>query len=94
MRRYAEYRCCKLCNHTESEEGDSHHRLSESFSADEGKKNEIELENNRKAHIKDAVAMTKFMYWLKNNIGKETITKSVPVIIWKVCVRNRNTIWG
>lgn len=38
-------------------------------------KNEIELENNRKAHIKDAVAMTKFMYWLKNNIGKETITE-------------------
>ena len=39
------------------------------------RKNEIELENNRKAHIKDAVAMTKFMYWLKNNIGKETITE-------------------
>lgn len=38
-------------------------------------KNEVELENNRKAHIKDAVAMTKFMYWLKNNIGKETITE-------------------
>lgn len=39
------------------------------------KKNEVELENNRKAHIKDAVAMTKFMYWLKNNVGKETITE-------------------
>ena len=38
-------------------------------------KNEIELENNRKAHIKDAVAMTKFMYWLKKNVGKETITE-------------------
>lgn len=39
------------------------------------KKNPVELENNRKAHIKDAVAMTKFMYWLKNNVGKETITE-------------------
>lgn len=38
-------------------------------------KNEVELENNRKAHIKDAVAMTKFMYWLKKNVGKETITE-------------------
>lgn len=39
------------------------------------KKNPVELENNRKAHIKDAVAMTKFMYWLKNRVGKETITE-------------------
>lgn len=33
-------------------------------------KNEVELENLRKAHIKDGVAFTKFMYWLKTNIGK------------------------
>lgn len=33
-------------------------------------KNPVELENNRRAHRKDAVAMTKFMYWLKTNIGK------------------------
>ena len=39
------------------------------------KKNSVELENNRRAHIKDAVAMTKFMYWLKNRVGKETITE-------------------
>lgn len=32
-------------------------------------KNPVEQENNKKAHIKDAVAMTKFMYWLKRNIG-------------------------
>lgn len=41
------------------------------------KKNEIELENNRKAHIKDAVAMTKFMYWLKTNIGKEKMSEII-----------------
>ena len=31
-------------------------------------KNEIELENLKNAHIKDGVAVTKFMYWLKKNI--------------------------
>lgn len=38
-------------------------------------KNPIELANNRKAHIKDAIAMCKCMYWLKAKIGKETITE-------------------
>jgi len=33
-------------------------------------KNEIEIKNTKQAHIKDGVAMTKFMYWLKNNYGK------------------------
>ena len=33
-------------------------------------KNPVEIENIRKAHIKDGVAMTKFIYWLKKNIGK------------------------
>lgn len=38
-------------------------------------KNEIELKNIRNSHIKDGVAFTKFMYWLKNNIGKIEITE-------------------
>ena len=38
-------------------------------------KNEAELENTRIAHLKDAVAVTKFMYWLKTNIGKKEITE-------------------
>ena len=38
-------------------------------------KNETELENIRAAHIKDGVAITKFMYWIKNNFDKETITE-------------------
>lgn len=38
-------------------------------------KNETELDNLRRAHLKDGVAVTKFMYWLKNNIGKQTITE-------------------
>ena len=39
------------------------------------RKNEVEIENIRKAHLKDAVAVTKFIYWLKTNFGKETITE-------------------
>ncbi len=38
-------------------------------------KNEIELENLRNCHVRDGVAVTKFMYWLKNSIGKEEITE-------------------
>ncbi len=38
-------------------------------------KNETEIENLFKAHIKDGLAVTKFMYWLKQNIGKITITE-------------------
>ena len=33
-------------------------------------KNAKEQENIRAAHLKDGVAMTKFMYWLKTNAGK------------------------
>lgn len=38
-------------------------------------KNKVELENLRNLHVKDGVAVTKFMYWLKNSIGKEEITE-------------------
>lgn len=38
-------------------------------------KNSVEIENLRKSHIKDGVAFTKFMYWLKNNIGKIDMTE-------------------
>lgn len=38
-------------------------------------KNETELNNTRLAHIKDGVAFTKFMYWLKNNIGRIDMTE-------------------
>lgn len=38
-------------------------------------KNPVEIENERRAHIKDGVAMTKFMYWLKKNIGSIPMTE-------------------
>ncbi len=38
-------------------------------------KNETEITNIKNAHIKDAVAHTKFLYWLKTRLGKEVITE-------------------
>ena len=38
-------------------------------------KNEVEIANLKRCHIKDGVAVTKFMYWLKNNVGKTKITE-------------------
>ncbi len=38
-------------------------------------KNAKEQENMRNAHLKDGVAMTKFMYWLKNNASKTAMTE-------------------
>ena len=38
-------------------------------------KNSIEVKNERIAHIKDGVAVTKFIYWLKQNIGRTPITE-------------------
>jgi len=38
-------------------------------------KNRVEIENTKKAHIADGVAVTKFMYWLKTNIGNQVITE-------------------
>lgn len=38
-------------------------------------KNPTEIENERIAHIKDGVAVTKFIYWLKKNVGKIPMTE-------------------
>ncbi len=38
-------------------------------------KNKTEMENERIAHIKDGVAVTKFIHWLKKNITRTTITE-------------------
>jgi Xaa-Pro aminopeptidase len=38
-------------------------------------KNPVEVANIREAHIKDGVALTKFMYWLKQHVGKEAMTE-------------------
>ena len=38
-------------------------------------KNPVEVENERIAHIRDGVALTKFIYWLKKNVGKILMTE-------------------
>lgn len=38
-------------------------------------KNDVEIKNMKQAHIKDGVAVTKFIYWLKMNIGSITMTE-------------------
>lgn len=38
-------------------------------------KNDVELDNLRKAHVKDGVAVTRLMYWLKQNVGKIPMTE-------------------
>ncbi len=38
-------------------------------------KNSIEVNNIKKAHIKDGVAVTKFIYWFKKNMGKIPMTE-------------------
>jgi len=38
-------------------------------------KNGTELQNLRTAHLKESIAFTRFMYWLKTHVGKEEITE-------------------
>ena len=38
-------------------------------------KNPVEIENIKKAELKDSVALTKFIYWVKNNYDKIEITE-------------------
>lgn len=38
-------------------------------------KNPVEVENEKTAHRKDGVAVTRFIYWLKKQTGRETITE-------------------
>ena len=38
-------------------------------------KTQTEIANLKKAHIRDGVAMTKFIYWMKQNIGKIPMTE-------------------
>lgn len=38
-------------------------------------KNPTELSNIRKAHVKDGIAFTNFMYWLKTTIGQQKLTE-------------------
>lgn len=56
-------------------------------------KKPVEMENLRKAHLKDGVAVARFMYWLKTNIGKIPMTEwSATEYIDKLRQENDNFI--
>lgn len=38
-------------------------------------KNPVEVANEKAAHIKDGIAVTRFIYWLKTRVGREEITE-------------------
>lgn len=38
-------------------------------------KNPVEIANEKAAHIKDGIAVTRFIYWLKTRVGREEITE-------------------
>ncbi len=38
-------------------------------------KNKVEIENIKKVMLKDGIALTKFLIWLENNLGKQRITE-------------------
>jgi len=57
------------------------------------KKNNIEINNTIKSHIIDGVALTKFIYWIKNNINKLKITElSAQKKLEQFRKKNRNYI--
>lgn len=50
-------------------------------------KNQVQIDNLIQAHIKDGVAFTKFMYWLKTNIGKMDMTEIIASDYLENCRR-------
>ncbi len=55
-------------------------------------KNKVEIKNTLKAHIKDGVAITKFLYWFKNN--KKNITeKDIEIKLEKLRKRSKNYLY-
>lgn len=54
-------------------------------------KNKTEIKNSYEAHILDGVAVTKFIYWLKTNIGKTKITEiSAANVLYNLRKRNES----
>ncbi|MDD6571466.1 MAG: aminopeptidase P family protein [Thermoflexaceae bacterium] len=48
-------------------------------------KNHIEAENEKKAHIKDGVAVTKFIYWLKKEVKKRKLNEMDAAMYLEKC---------
>ena len=56
-------------------------------------KNKIELENMKKAHIYDGVALTKFIYWIKNVNNKKISEVDAQNKLEKLRKKNKNYLY-
>ena len=55
------------------------------------KKNKTEINNMKKAHIEDGLALTRFIFWIKENFNKKKITEiSAQEKIYKLRKKNKN----
>ncbi len=68
-KRNASFRVCKVLDNQKILE------LSSPTELLKAKKNPTELKYMEEVYLKDSVAVTKFIYWVKNTIGKQTITE-------------------
>lgn len=68
-KRNASFRVCKVLEKQKIIEESSPTELLKA------KKNPTELKYMQEIYLKDSVAVTKFIYWVKNAIGKQTITE-------------------
>ncbi|MDO4552209.1 MAG: aminopeptidase P family protein [Bacillota bacterium] len=57
-------------------------------------KNATEQRNLMEAHIKDGVAFTRFMYWLKNTVGREPVTEYSAAGYMDGCRREQRGFLG
>lgn len=55
-------------------------------------KNKVEMDCTRNAHIKDGVAMTKFMYWIKQNAGKPMTEVSAQNVLYDLRAEQKDYI--
>ena len=54
-------------------------------------KNKIEIKNIKQSHISDGVALTKFLFWIKNNFKKKKITEiSAQEKLFRFRKQNKN----
>ena len=53
------------------------------------KKNKTEIQNSIKSHIHDGVALTKFIFWLKDNYKKKRFVKSRLKINYLILEKNK-----
>lgn len=75
VRILADKRHCNYCLYKKAEAGGSVTEGRNPTELLKAVKNPVELANMEKVYIKDSAAVTKFIYWLKKNIGKKEITE-------------------